>query len=420
MKEIVIVGAGISGLNLGIKLLKKYKNVVIYEKNNYVGGRISTQQQKINNKIIRYESGAARFNKNQKQILKLIKKYKLTSKIIKIHNEWNTILTNYNYAEPVDVNIILFKFCNKIKKMPKKKLVSVSFFNLLKETYGKPLAEYIKDAYPYYSELFVLSAYDGLRMFLNDLSNDNQFYILKGGLTQLINKMKKNFTDKGGRILLNHTLTDLKLTLNSHLQSEKNKFQLKFLDSDFNSINLECTDVVLACDGFSLQKMRFLDKFNFKNMLKSVDCQPLLRTYAIYKDCWFKGLPKIVTNEFIKYIIPIDYKNNVIMISYTDGFYAKYWKEIIDSDVSQKEKINEILKKIFPILKIKDPINIFNYYWEQGACYWKPGNDSDILKEKIMKPTKHNLFICGDSFSSHQAWMEGALETSNKLFSKYF
>ena len=36
--------------------------------------------------------------------------------------------------------------------------------------------------------------------------------------------------------------------------------------------------------------------------------------------------------------------------------------------------------------------------------------------ELISKPTKLNLYVCGDSFSHRQAWIEGALESSNNVY----
>ena len=165
--------------------------------------------------------------------------------------------------------------------------------------------------------------------------------------------------------------------------------------------------------------MKFLNKFKISPLLKSVNVQPLLRTFAIYDNCWFKDLPKVVTNEHIKYIIPIDYKHNVIMISYTDGKYAKYWKKTIDNK-EQIDQLNIQLKKLFPDLKIGKIKQIYNYYWDQGASYWKPNLKTDLLRKKILKPTNLDLYICGDSFSSQQAWMEGALLSSNQLFREYF
>ena len=161
-----------------------------------------------------------------------------------------------------------------------------------------------------------------------------------------------------------------------------------------------------ACDGLSLQKMTFLKKFDIMDMLKAVQVQPLLRTFTIYDKTWFKDLPKVVTNETIKYIIPIDYQKGIIMISYTDGAYAKFWKKISDDKEKQVSELNRQLKKLFPNRKIEDPKEIYNYYWEQGASYWKPNYNTDKIKERLLKPTKLNLFICGDSYSNHQA-MDG-------------
>ena len=52
--DFVIIGAGISGLNTGIGILKKYPNkkVVIIERNPRTGGRVYTDKVKVNGKII--------------------------------------------------------------------------------------------------------------------------------------------------------------------------------------------------------------------------------------------------------------------------------------------------------------------------------------------------------------------------------
>ena len=33
----------------------------------------------------------------------------------------------------------------------------------------------------------------------------------------------------------------------------------------------------------------------------------------------------------------------------------------------------------------------------------------------MLNPFKNNLFICGECYSLNQGWIEGALETSNKV-----
>ena len=63
-------------------------------------------------------------------------------------------------------------------------------------------------------------------------------------------------------------------------------------------------------------------------MLNSVSCKPLYRIYAVYPKnkngkVWFHDISNTTTNEKIKFIIPIDYKKGLILISYTDGKYTK-------------------------------------------------------------------------------------------------
>ena len=64
---------------------------------------------------------------------------------------------------------------------------------------------------------------------------------------------------------------------------------------------------------------------------KSVSCKSLCRTYAIFKkeDIWYQDIKnKIVTNNPLRYIIPMGGENQLIMISYTDDIYTNYWKKI--------------------------------------------------------------------------------------------
>ena len=62
---------------------------------------------------------------------------------------------------------------------------------------------------------------------------------------------------------------------------------------------------------------------------KTITCNPLCRTYAIWKkeNIWFSDLKdKIVTNNNLRYIIPMNNETGLIMISYTDDVYTKIWK----------------------------------------------------------------------------------------------
>ena len=78
MYDLIIVGAGIAGLRVGIKSLKKGIKCCILEKYD-VGGRIYTFKKNIHGfGPVQWESGAGRICTSHKKVLKLFKKYRLT------------------------------------------------------------------------------------------------------------------------------------------------------------------------------------------------------------------------------------------------------------------------------------------------------------------------------------------------------
>src|SRR5210317_1031181 len=69
MKEIIVIGGGISGLYSAKKLTNKGYKVSLYEKNNRLGGNIRTQYEE----EAKLEQGAGRFNINHTRLLELLR-----------------------------------------------------------------------------------------------------------------------------------------------------------------------------------------------------------------------------------------------------------------------------------------------------------------------------------------------------------
>lgn len=414
--DFIIIGSGISGLYTAYNILKRNKNckVLICEKNDRFGGRIET----INYKGETYEAGAARFNDKQIKILSLIKELGLNTKLYPIKNTKNTIFYPKNkfpilskkYPTFNDIILSIKKLNLSDDILIKHNLLSFVDKYLNKNNNNENIKKYTEEKYQYYSEIAHLNAKDALKLFKKDLNNKRQYYILNGGLSQIINKLVNYIKNNGGIIKKNTIIEEIVETHNECY---------KFLINDkYISKNLIC-----AVPKHSLKNLKIFKPIN--NLLNKVVCEPLYRIYAKYPvkngKCWFSDLPKYGTNLPIKFFIPYNYSTGFIMITYTDSKYANYWLKYIDSEDKFLNKLNYNLKKMFPDRDIPNPEWIKHHYWRHGAAYWKVNSKSEDLINKIVKPFKDkNIFICGENYSNHQAWMEGALQTSDLVLNKIF
>ena len=409
MIDFLIIGAGISGLNLGLKLKEEFENksVSIFEMYSFVGGRIQTKQIKDYNTYL--EAGAARFNDKQKNFNHLLKKLNLHKNKIKIPSKNNYIDITTKKKNTLNFNNILQKLLIKSKQIPTKQLFNMTLKDLLIKFFDKKIVNYFTNYFSYYSEINVLNAERAIDMFKKDFNEKIKFFKLKNGLSSIIKKLKLDFLKKGGKLNNDKKFINFKIIKDSHFECVFENDKKKY----------KCKNLILAIPKQNLLKIPNLKII--KPMLNSVLCKPLYRIYAVYPKnkngkVWFHDISNTTTNEKIKFIIPIDYKKGLILISYTDGKYTNIWRNYKLMNKIEEE-ITKSLKKVFPNKNIPKAKEYFHYYWKTGACYWKKGVDAKKIHKKILKPFKNkNIYICGSNYSLNQAWSEGALDTSNKVF----
>ena len=416
--DFIIIGGGIAGLYTAYNLIKNDKSlkILIIEKNNYLGGRIKTVHEEINSKIFNFESGAGRFNDNHKLLLNLINELGLSKKIVKIGSDIKFYpSTNYKTKEhkifignnPFKYILKVVKYATKyykISKIYKKNIQKYTFIEFAKKILNKYEIKFILDSLGYYKQLVSMNAYNAIHLFSKGMNSYLQFYGLKDGLSQIIDKLylkiKKNCTIK-----LKEDIVDLEYDKESKYFYVNKIYKTK-----------KC---ILAIPKPELLKFNILSK-NIKTskLLKSTGYKSLCRIYAVFekKDIWFKDIPKTTTNNNSRYIIPLDKENGSIMIAYSDSKYADYWNNLYKTD--KKKFLQEIKNNIYKTfgIKIANPIFLKPYYWMLGTNYWKKNKDSSILSKKILQPDKlMDLYICGENYSENQGWIEGALETSLEI-----
>ena len=94
------------------------------------------------------------------------------------------------------------------------------------------------------------------------------------------------------------------------------------------------------------------------------------------------------------------------MTSYSDNKNALFWKNNQNKHIV-KQKLKE--------LNIEVDINdiIFNF-WYEGVHYYKPYSNLDKLLKKLCYPKK-NIFVVGEIVSKKHGWVEGAIESVNRV-----
>ena len=406
--HILIVGAGIAGLHCAMRLSEgSTKKIAIAEAYDYVGGRCFTYRKGSAN--LQWESGAGRIHASHKLITHYVNKYKLTKIPLSAEEAW--ISSDEKKIQENQWSDISDFIISALSHLAPTTLGRYTVEELLNKVYGEAETKTLLHHFPYRSEVNTMRADLALKSLKGEMGSEGGFYTVKEGLDTLMKRMRDTLEYRGVKFLLNHRLSAI----------EKNTTPIV---CKFANTTLAADKVILALHSDALKQ---INPFQNLPALKCLKMQPLLRTYSVYPTpAWFDGFPKIVTDSPLRYIIPIRADKGVIMSSYTDAENTEPWAKILNTEgeASLEREIRKETRRLFPSLDIPRPTFFKAHLWKHGCTYWTPGlYDPRHLSEKIMRPLPscwQNVYVCGESYSERQAWIEGALEHSEKLLRKFF
>ncbi len=422
--DVVIVGGGISGLYTMYNLRKQYPRlkVLLLEKNNRLGGRIYTYYEKVDGIQYRMDLGAGRLGFSHKLILSLLKNMDLSKDIIPITNDKTYIHIDKDNSK-IGSNIqnkafnIFYKLLNssKIKNLSREKLQKYYLIDLLNKYLPKSIVKTIQNVFEYTADIEKFNACNAIEYFNNDYHHTAKYFVLKNGIGSIIDNMVK-------KINLNNYTIKTNCCVKSILYNTSDINYIVDYKHKNNKHTICCKYIVCAIPGIDLVKFKILKPYN--NLLNSINNINLTRIFEIYDTnynntgkAWFDGMGKMVCNNRIKYIIPINSSNGLIMSSYIDLDNCEYWCKIYKNGKKYLQQIlNKNLNIIFRAYNIVVPKSkwVKLYKWDMGVACWKKNVDSHYVGDQILN-LMPNFYICGENYSQTQAWCEGALETSEKV-----
>jgi len=394
--DYIVVGAGISGLYATRELLKRHPtcSIALAERYKGLGGRTYSYTHDKNT----WEMGAGRIHMSHKHTLALIKEYGLS---------WIPIGDTISYKETGGISIPNpFEAISHIYMKPLKELNSVenhTIESLMNTTYGPEKTKDILSYFPYRAEVTTMRADIALEsLFQGEMSSHKGYGVIKEGFSELVQCMRNDIERLGGIILPRHRLQ-------TFIKSGKDidcTFEFGYPDAAYGKIILKAKNVILALHKDAVAE---LEPFHGWPLLKHLETKPLLRIYGVFDKPWVKNIGRTVTPGPLRYIIPIS--DTVLMLSYTDADDTTNFMKM--GDTKLKNVIMKELRTLFSEHTIPDPIFFKSHPWTTGATYWLPGNYSpETLSKQAIHPLSKfpSLWLCGESWSTRQAWVEGALE----------
>ena len=402
-QDIIVVGAGISGLYVAHKLVKHdpTKSITIMESDTEPGGRIRTQEEK----GFQVEKGAGRVGESHLQLLSLINEMCLSEYLHELPKERDFVYQGKR---------ISYDLHGKLSKVIKasesyKGLSEITMFQLCTDTLpgGYEEACVLKACFGFDAEFMKMSAAACIFMCKDDLLQDTTYYVLTCGFTELVRRLVSSLEAHGVTFMYDTTVTDIQQRRITYKQGKGDSEKMA-------GIKIVCT--------IPYHGLRKLDLFRSEPWVTSIKPISLHRLYVKYDKPWFKDMKKITTDNYVRYIIPIR-EDECTMMYYTDSINADLWNRWCHiSNDKAVDMIHQELQTILTpsykkALSNAKVVNTKSCYWKGGVHVWRPGIHFKQVSEQVLQPVK-GIYICGEGYSLYQDWIEGALDTARRVCEK--
>lgn len=309
----------------------------------------------------------------------------------------------------------------------------------------------------YDSILYTWNAADGFGWNLGDFTPKTTYVRIKKGYDQVPLMLAERFGKAGGAV---HP--------NARLKSFNATSDLVTLDivEDGQTKTIQAKRLILALPRRSLELLDQTgsvlgpEHTEVHELIGSVTPIPLFKLAILYKEAWWEKLPpkgalthgRSVTDLPIRqcYYWDVDTKTKyAVLLVYDDGRDLDYWAglrgaqaarfepavEVDDSSAwgkypAPKRMVEEIHRQLLVMHGnppgVPPPLAGAYRDWGEdpyggGANFWRVGVKSYEVAQSIMRPKPSlPVYICGESYSHGQGWVEGALETAEEMLEQRF
>jgi monoamine oxidase len=341
-------------------------------------------------------------------------------------------------------------------------------WGLMLRTISGEAYDFIRDAGGYDTIISAWNAADKMPWNLADFGREVNYHALVDGYESLPLTVYQNFVALGGEVAFEHRLKSFDVTT----EGGEDIAVLQLANAD-GVQTVKARKLILAMPRRSLELLdqtgAVLNPENHQvhNLLRSVTPIPLFKLAICYPYPWWEELG-IKQGESVT-DLPIrmcyywgvegeqwgaDSKNrNACILVYDDGQAVDFWAgyrdrahhELFQTDLSYFEDaehaadwqkhaapaamvatIHRQLMEMHGLSYLPEPYAAAYRDWGEdpyggGANFWNIHVNSDEVLHQVIQPQPPlPVYICGESYSTDQGWVEGALQTAEIMLQHHF
>jgi len=161
------------------------------------------------------------------------------------------------------------------------------------------------------------------------------------------------------------------------------------------------------------------------SLYRNIQGQPFLRLYGKFNKASTEMMNQHVLSGMtmvpgpLQKIIPMNKEKGVYMIAYSDNASATKLKPILENTPEHRDHFCRLIEKALGLEEgILTMTAITHFYWPIGTHYYTPLDKRFKTRNEFIKKAQHplpGLLVVGEMISSNQGWVEGALESVNKV-----
>lgn len=430
--DYVIVGGGVSGLYSALKLLETFPlaKVILLEEKKRLGGRVYVSDDLLDFKKQKasFSLGAGVIRSGDKNLLQLLKNLNIETVTLPDQKVKRVTFCEGSTLSKQSLNDLLREFTS-IALNNYELIVNnrYNFEQFLRRFYPSSVINRIT-SYFTYTDFLRADVIDTLNLYPKEdifweTGAEKNPIVIKGGWKVLINTLFEKLSTFGSRFTI---LNQCKVNKTEEMSLG---VQVEFFHKPSNkNYSFMSQKIIYAV---TVNKLAFLRPE--LNAVKEIGSHPFVKVISsqdisirVPYDIYFNPETRA------KKTIVIDQNRGILLPVFCDGEDTIFWKDMKKDSHSDKLKtliqnhLND-LSKTNPSANFGKVIDAKIKYWEEGIHFYLPvkrlKEDKKIReREQMIKeyiyPTK-KTFIVGEMVSMNQGWVEGGIESVERLFDVY-